>query len=214
MEKKIVLIGGGGHARSIAECIGPDSGIIGYTSLYEEPDMPLEYIGTDDDFLEKYPPDCGVEIHCALVYNQFPDMKWRKRIMERFDDYRFATLTASTALVTRNSEIGDGSLLMHRCVVNRSRLGRNCVVNTGAVIEHDCRLGDNVFVGPGAIFGGNVEVGSDVFIGLGATIKPGVRIESGIVVGMGAVVTRDLTQPGIYAGHPARLSKSDNSRKL
>lgn len=50
----------------------------------------------------------------------------------------------------------------------------------------------------------STEIGDDVSIGSNATIMP-VRICSRAVIGAGAVVTRDITEPGVYAGNPARL---------
>ena len=50
----------------------------------------------------------------------------------------------------------------------------------------------------------STTIGSKVSIGSNATILP-VKICDGCVIGAGAVVTKDLTQPGIYVGNPARL---------
>jgi acetyltransferase-like isoleucine patch superfamily enzyme len=47
-------------------------------------------------------------------------------------------------------------------------------------------------------------VGDRVSLGSNVTLLP-VNICSDVVVGAGAVVTRDITQPGVYAGNPARL---------
>jgi acetyltransferase-like isoleucine patch superfamily enzyme len=47
-------------------------------------------------------------------------------------------------------------------------------------------------------------IGNHVSIGSNATILP-VSICDGVVIGAGAVVTKDILQPGIYAGNPARL---------
>jgi acetyltransferase-like isoleucine patch superfamily enzyme len=47
------------------------------------------------------------------------------------------------------------------------------------------------------------RVGNGVSIGSNATILP-VTITDGTVIGAGAVVTRDISEPGVYAGNPAR----------
>ena len=82
-------------------------------------------------------------------------------------------------------------------------------------------IGDDCFIGHGVMFvndtfsvGGpargrkelwrETHVGSRVSIGSNATIMP-VRICDHVVIGAGAVVTRNITEPGIYAGNPARL---------
>ena len=46
-------------------------------------------------------------------------------------------------------------------------------------------------------------IGNRVSIGSNATIMP-VRIVDNVVIGAGAVVTKDITEPGTYAGNPAR----------
>jgi acetyltransferase-like isoleucine patch superfamily enzyme len=48
------------------------------------------------------------------------------------------------------------------------------------------------------------KIGSHVSIGTNATILP-VNICDHVVIGAGSVVTKDITEPGIYAGNPARL---------
>jgi acetyltransferase-like isoleucine patch superfamily enzyme len=52
----------------------------------------------------------------------------------------------------------------------------------------------------------STRVGARVSIGSNATVLP-VSICDDVVIGAGAVVTRDITQPGIYAGNPARLMR-------
>ena len=81
-------------------------------------------------------------------------------------------------------------------------------------------IGDDCFVGHGVMFindtfatGGpakgnknlwqNTTIGNRVSIGSNATIMP-VKITDDVVVGAGSVVLRDILEPGIYAGNPAK----------
>ena len=89
-----------------------------------------------------------------------------------------------------------------------TQIGENVVVNTGALIDHDCIIGRHCFISPGVNMCGTVSVGSAAFIGAGATILPGVEVPSGCVIGAGSVVTRSLAGKGIYVGNPARLMRS------
>lgn len=82
-------------------------------------------------------------------------------------------------------------------------------------------VGDDCFIGHGVMFindafsaGGPARghkelwhptiIGDRVSIGSNATLLP-VHICNDVVIGAGAVVTRDITQPGIYVGNPARF---------
>lgn len=53
----------------------------------------------------------------------------------------------------------------------------------------------------------STRVGNRVSIGSNATVLP-VSICDDVVIGAGSVVTRDITEPGIYAGNPARRKRS------
>ncbi|MDE6445166.1 MAG: transferase [Muribaculaceae bacterium] len=203
--RKIILVGGGGHALSLMESLPEDVEIAGYTSLAPSEKINAKWIGDEcaDPSITRLP----LPFHIAFIYSGVPRMDKRRAIIERFQisGARFASLISPLATVTPNSVIGDGCALLSGAIVNRATLSSHVVVNTGAIVEHDCVIGENTFIGPGAVIGGGVTIGKDCFIGLGVKIRNGIRISSGITVGMGAIVTRDLTEPGIYHGTPLRF---------
>jgi acetyltransferase-like isoleucine patch superfamily enzyme len=99
-------------------------------------------------------------------------------------------------------------------------IGKNCKIQSHAFICEMVTIGDHCFISHGAMFindtfksggpaGGDqskwrkTTIGNHVSIGTNATILP-VSICDQVVIGAGAVVTKDITEPGIYAGNPAR----------
>jgi acetyltransferase-like isoleucine patch superfamily enzyme len=101
------------------------------------------------------------------------------------------------------------------------RIGKRTRIQSHAFICELVVIGDDCFISHGAMFindlfasggpaGGNqdlwqrTQIGNRVSIGTNATILP-VTICDSVVVGAGAVVTKDITEPGIYVGNPARL---------
>lgn len=202
MTDDIVFIGGGGHALSLLESLPWDLRYAGYISLEMMERMPGAWLG--DDSAAAALAEKGYLFHVAFVYNDAPVMDKRRELICRYESLgvKFASVVARSAIVTPNSRIGDGAAVLAGAIVNRASLGRHVVVNSGAIVEHDCSIGCNSFVGPGAVLGGNVCIGEDCFIGLGAKIRNGISIAPGVTVAMGAVVTRDITEPGIYHGSP------------
>ncbi|MET0859081.1 MAG: acyltransferase [Telluria sp.] len=117
--------------------------------------------------------------------------------------------------------IGDNCFIGPFVEIQRDvRIGARTKVQSHTFICELVTIGDDCFVGHGAMFindtfasggpaGGRKElwrathIGNRVSIGSNATIMP-VRICDGAVIGAGAVVTRDIVEPGIYAGNPAR----------
>lgn len=98
-------------------------------------------------------------------------------------------------------------------------IGSNTKVQSHAFICELVNIGDNCFISHGAMFindlfesggpaGGDkskwksTKIGNHVSIGTNATILP-VNICDNVVIGAGAVVTKNITEPGIYAGNPA-----------
>ena len=101
------------------------------------------------------------------------------------------------------------------------RIGKRSRIQSHAFICELVVIGDDCFISHGAMFindlfdtggpaGGDrnlwqrTQIGNRVSIGTNATILP-VTICDSVVVGAGAVVTKDITEPGIYVGNPARL---------
>ncbi|MCM1349077.1 MAG: acetyltransferase [Firmicutes bacterium] len=201
--KKILLIGGGGHARSVVQTMGAQN-IAGYVAI-EPSQLPtgVPYLG-DDNYVESTFSPEEYKVHVAVGFNNGCSLSVRRSIIEAYGNFEAATLIAPSATVMPDAEIKEGTAIMAAAVVNCARIGKHCVVNTGAIVEHDCNIGNNVFIGPGAIICGEVTVGNDVFIGAGAVIRNGVSIADGVSIGMGAVVTRNITEPGIYVGNPIR----------
>ncbi len=204
--KKTILVGGGGHAISLLETLENHLRIEGYADIQASDIMPINYLGDDEYVLSHYLPD-AYDIQVTLVYTSKVDLQLRKRIIEKYKDYTFHSFVAQSALLTKNAIIGQGCVIMEKAIVNHSQLGENCIVNTGAIIEHNCKIGNNVFIGPGAIICGGVSIGDNTLIGAGVIVRDDCSVTSDTVVGMGSVVTKSIVQPGVYTGLPATINE-------
>lgn len=91
----------------------------------------------------------------------------------------------------------------HSFVCELVTIGDDCTVAHGVMFINDSFRDGGPARGDRTRWG-HTRVGSRVSIGSNATILP-VSICDDTVIGAGAVVTRDIDQPGIYAGNPARL---------
>lgn len=102
-------------------------------------------------------------------------------------------------------------------------IGQRCKIQSHCFVCELVEVGDDCFIGHGAMFvndtfsegkpaSGNkdlwkaTKISDRVSIGSNATLLP-VSVCSDVVIGAGAVVTRDITEPGTYAGNPARKLK-------
>ena len=106
-------------------------------------------------------------------------------------------------------------------IQKRVSIGHRCRIQSHAFICELVTIGDDCFISHGAMFindvftnGGpargdqskwkSTRIGNRVSIGTNSTILP-VTICDDVVIGAGSVVTKNITQPGVYCGNPARL---------
>ncbi len=115
-----------------------------------------------------------------------------------------AFLVADTASYFA-SDPGGGSTILTSTVVNPgAKIGRGVIINTGAIVEHDSTINDFCHLAPNSLVLGGCTLDNDVFLGANSTVLQGLYICPDVIIGAGAVVVCDITQPGTYAGVPAR----------
>ncbi len=111
----------------------------------------------------------------------------------------------STASIAKNAHIDIGfQVLAGAIVAPEVKIGKQCIVNANASVDHECILADGVEIGPGATLCGLVNLGVNVWIGAGATILPRINIGADAIIGAGAVVTKDVPAGITVVGIPAR----------
>lgn len=108
--------------------------------------------------------------------------------------------------IQRNVTIGDRTRIQsHTFVCELVDIGKDCFIGHGVMFINDLFE----FGGPNEDpdYWRATKIGDNVSIGSNATILP-VNICSGTVIGAGAVVTKDINEPGIYVGNPAKLIRT------
>lgn len=109
--------------------------------------------------------------------------------------------------IQKSVEIGDRTRIQsHSFICELVTIGSDCMIAHGVMFIND------LFASGGPARGDktkwrNTQIGSHVSIGSNATILP-VTICDHVVIGAGSVVTRNITEPGIYAGNPCRKLKA------
>ena len=98
-------------------------------------------------------------------------------------------------------------LQSHAFVCELVEIGADCFVGHGVMFINDTFSSGGPARGRKELWRSTV-IGDRVSIGSNATILP-VRICNDVVIGAGAVVTRDILEPGVYAGNPARKLRSN-----
>lgn len=184
MNKKIILIGAGGHAASCIEVIKSKKKfkISCLVSNKKNQSKNLNYNIVDKkNFLKK---DLSKK-NILIAIGQLKDGNIREKNFNFFKKKLciFPTITASSCIISKNASIGEGTIVMHYAFINyNSSIGKNCIINTRATIEHDCIIEDNVHIAPGAIILGGSTIKKNSFVGSGAVVKQSSVIKPNTII--------------------------------
>lgn len=205
--KPLILVGGGGHCKSVIEA-AESAGyqILGVLDMPEEVGKAIlstKVIGTDDD-IPAYVDKAEFVITVGFIKNPAVRIKLYNRVKEAGG--KLATIVASTAYVSKYAEIGEGTAVLHHAFVNAAaKVGNNVILNNFVNIEHDVVICDQCHISTGAMVNGECKVGERCFIGSQSVLANCITIGDDIIVGAGSVVRKSIFEKGIYAGNPAIL---------
>jgi sugar O-acyltransferase (sialic acid O-acetyltransferase NeuD family) len=122
--------------------------------------------------------------------------------------FQFDTIIHPTARVSRQSLVGEGSIINAGVILaSNTAVGKHVIINRGALIGHNTVIHDYVTISPGANIAGVVTIGEGTYVGMGAIVLERITVGNHSVIGAGAVVTRDVPKSVQVMGIPARITK-------
>lgn len=200
-KRDVIIIGAGGHGKAVADivlrCGDNLLGFLDDCPCYPEALYGYPILGKIPDY-EKYPD--------ATFLVAIGDAKIRRKIVERMQGVNWYTAIHPAATVSEMGvRIGEGSVVAAGTVISPfAQIGNHCIINTCAVVEHDCWVEDYVHVAVGAKLAGTVTVGQGTMLGMGAMVCNNIHICEDCTIGAGAVVLHSIDENGTYVGVPAR----------
>lgn len=206
-KKPLVLIGGGGHCKSVIDA-AESSGynILGILDVPEEMGktvLAYKVIGSDSD-IPKYVDMADFVITVGFIKNPALRIKLFNQVKNLGGN--FATIIASSAHVSKYADVGEGTVVLHHALVNAgAHVGNNVIINSFANVEHDAVIGNQCHISTGVMVNGDCKVGDNVFVGSQSVLSNGISIGNNIVVGAGSFVRKNISVAGIYSGNPAIL---------
>ena len=190
--KKIVLIGGGGHCKSVIDVIEQEKqfeihGIVDKPEKIGSYILGYEVIAADDN-LQKL----AKRFKYALVtvgQIKSPDLRIKLFNLASKAGFSLPSIISPNAYVSKHSSLGKGVVAMHHAVVNaNTSIGDNCIINSKALIEHDCLISNHCHISTNAIINGGVKIGSHSFVGSNVTTKNNIIIKANSFIKAGTLV--------------------------
>lgn len=203
--KRVFIFGYSGHAYVIIESfIAAGFTIAGYFDYHEAKTNPYQipYFGFEGSV------DVPSIVKSDFVFPSVGDNTIRAKLVSFFEKYHLkqCVLIDPSAKVSYSTSIGLSTYIGLNSIINaQSQIGKGVIINTAAIIEHECVVQDFSHIAPAAVLCGNVSVGKGTFIGANAVVRNNTSICSDVILGAGSLIVKDIIEPGIYFGNPCKI---------
>lgn len=189
MSEPLLLIGCGGHARSLIDVVESSSlwhvvGLVGLPEQVGEKVLGYPVVGSDHD-LPSLRQQCD---HALLAVGQIGLSNQRQQLVVRLMqcDFVLPVVISGLAHVSRHARLGLGTSVGHGAVVNAGvRVGDHCILNSNCLIEHDAVIGDYCHISTGTLVNGGVKIGHSSFIGSGVVLREGLDLPPQTLISAG-----------------------------
>ena len=214
---EFILVGGGGHARSIIDSIVSRNiseegkyrllGVIANEEFQNK--SGIKYLGNDDVLIDYYKKNITTAfIGVGAVGYPATRLKIYNNLIKL--GYKFINIIDNKAYVSNDIVMNTGNYIGTGAMIKAGVvLGKQNIINTKASIDHDCQLGDFIHISPGATLCGEVKVGNCTHIGAGCTVINGISIGCNTIIGAGSVVVKDIPDGVVAYGNPCRIIRKN-----
>jgi len=184
---KILLIGGGGHCKSVIDVIELENkyeiaGIIDKEEFLNKKVLNYKVIGCDDDLESLF----KIYKKAIITVGQIKSNTLRIKLFNtlKIIGYELPVIRSPLSYVSKYANIEEGTVIMHQSLINANvKIGKNCIINTKALIEHDCVIEDNCHISTASVINGGVLVKEGTFFGSNATCRESIELDGFINAG-------------------------------
>ena len=180
--EKIILIGGGGHCKSVIDVIREEgkfeiAGILDSNIPIGSSLLDIKILG--DDSLIKNLANEYNNFHITVGQLQTSNVRRKISNLLLENGAIIPNIISPYSHISSFSKLGIGITILHRVTIQaESEIGDFCILNDHALIEHDVKIGKYCHIATSATINGNVTIEDDVFIGSGAVVVQGSKIKS------------------------------------
>ena len=209
MTNKLAVVGASGHGKVIAD-IAEQLGFI--VNFYDDAYPSKTYIehwpihGTCADLIALNNTSTTPNDVVVAIGNN--NIRQQKIQLLQQNNFNLITLIHPTAVISQYATIAQGSVVFAGAIINAfANIGIGCIVNTSAIIEHDCAIGDFTHICPNTALAGGVIIGSKSWIGIGSQVKQLSTIGNNCLIGAGSTVIKNIPDNVTAFGSPAVPNK-------
>jgi len=190
---KLIIIGGGGHAKMCIDIIRQNKqfeihGIIDNHLPVGTTVLGVPVIGNDNDLPNFFKRGILFAIN-GIGAAATPSLREAIYLKIKQAGFIIPNIIHPRASIEPSAYMGEGNQIMANAAIGSdARLGNNIIINAGAVVSHDSIISDHASIAPGAILAGKVQVGKNTLIGMGVTVYFNTSIGKNVIIHNGCHV--------------------------
>ena len=215
MNKKLLILGSGGHGRVVAD-------VAEKSKEFEEISfLDNNYLNSNSSkefnnkkvigdislaSLEKF------SLNFSHAFVGIGDNKVRLKWLKEIRNFNFLIpiIIDPSAEISKFAEIDKGCFINTNVVIQcNTRIEFGSILNTSCTIDHGSVVGEGTHISPGVNIAGNVNIGKYCWIGIGSQIIQNVRIGNNVIVGGGSLVLKDIPDNIKAFGNPINYKKDN-----
>ena len=208
--RKVVLVGGGGHAKVVLDTVRLQGAfeVVGLVDAQLPSGKIVEGVPVlgGDEILQSIFRQ-GVKLAFVAV-GSAQGSSARELIFKKIDEigFGFPNFVHPSSQVASSVSLGSGILVAAGSVLQSGvQIEDHAIINTYSSIDHDCRLGRFVHIAPGAVLSGGVQVGEGAHIGTGSVVIENISIGERTLIGAGSVVVKNIPSHCKAFGNPCHV---------
>ena len=200
MNKKLAIIGAGGHGKVVGEIALLNQ----YDTIHffddkanEIKKFPFKICGNIDQLKKNVKNYDNFFVAVGNNNARYEHISWLKK-----NNNHIASLIHPKSIVSKFSSIEAGSCVMANAVINPgSFIKEGVIINTSSSIDHDCLIEDYAHISPNCSLSGNVSVGKFTHLGTGSSVHQGINIGKNVKIGIGSKIYKNILDNTIFKNH-------------
>ena len=197
MNKKIAIIGAGGHGKVVGE--------IALLNQYESIHFFDDKVNEIKDFPFNIIDNVAQLKNDLKSYDDFfvaiGENKVRHKMISwlREEKVKIVNLVHPKSTISKFSSLGVGTCIMANAVVNPgTSIKEGVIINTSSSIDHDCIIKDYAHISPNCSLSGNVSIGKFTHLGTGTSVHPGILIGNNVKTGIGSKIYQNIFDDNVF----------------
>ncbi len=161
--------------------------------------------------LENIEEHFSSEEHHIFAAIGYKSVRTHKKLFEKIAQlsFPFASYISSQAMVDIACKVGVNCLILPGVILEPDTvIEENCYINSGAIVCHHSHVKAHSILAAGSLVGGYTTVGESSLLGFNTTVAELLELADETLLGAGSVLLENTDKHTMYVGTPAKVLRT------